>query len=212
MPMSIQKILIVTDAPSPYKMDFLRLIKEYYHLHILFLNTTLLDRDPRWFASRQDFSHEVLPKNLIGKLYRGLTMDVSDYDLFWNMNYTHPISWVLARRFRRMHKPVLMHADGGIYKDRGFVLNTCIKHLLEMNDYFTSSGVLNDQYYQSYGIETERIFHYHFSSVHRNQVHYSNRRKRHQPIRLLSVGQPIDRKGFDVVLKSLIPYINTNLF
>ena len=76
MPMSIQKILIVTDAPSPYKMDFLRLIKEYYHLHILFLNTTLVDRDPRWFASRQDFSHEVLPKNLIGKLYRGLTMDV----------------------------------------------------------------------------------------------------------------------------------------
>ena len=204
--MSIQKILIVTDAPSPYKMDFLRLIEEYYQLHILFLNTTLMDRDPRWFASCQDFSHEILPKNLIGKIYRGLTMDISDYDLFWNMNYTHPICWVLAKRFHKKHKPVLMHADGGIYKDRGFLINTGIKQLLKMNDYFTSSGILNDQYYHSYGIATDRIFHYHFSSIHESEIISESRSTVMHPIRLLSVGQPIHRKGFDILLNALVPF------
>lgn len=212
MAMEIKNILIVTDAPSPYKMEFLKMVESHYHLHILFLNTTLKDRDPRWFARFNQFSTVVLPKNVLFRIHYGLTMDISDYDLFWNMNYTNPISWILARRFRKHNKPVLMHADGGIYKNRGWIMNYMIRHLLNLNDFFTSSGTMNDWYYQSYGIEKHRIFRYRFSSIHENEICLKPRETVHSPIRLLSVGQPIDRKGFDVLLNALLPFAQSKRF
>ena len=210
--MEIKNILIVTDAPSPYKMEFLKMVESYYHLHILFLDTMLKDRDPRWFAKFDQFSTVVLPKNILSRIHYGLTMDISNYDLFWNMNYTNPISWILAHRFRRHHKPILMHADGGIYKDRGWIMNQLIHHLLDLNDYFTSSGSMNDMYYQRYGIGKDRIFRYRFSSIRENEICGKPRESIHSPIRLLSVGQPIDRKGFDVLLNALVPFAKTNRF
>lgn len=210
--MTIRNILIVTDAPSPYKMDFLTMVEPYHHLHILFLNSTLNDRDPRWFASMETLSHMVLPSNKVKQIHYGLTMDISKYDLFWNMNYLSPVSIVLAKRFRKMHKPVLMHADGGIHKNRGWIMNHLIRFFLNRNDYFTSSGLLNDQYYAFYGIEKSRIFHYHFSSIHQKEVRGQTKHLDGHPIKLLSVGQPIYRKGFDLLLKALVPFEDKGLF
>ena len=209
--MKIKHILIVTDAPSPYKIEFLREIQKKFALHILFLSQTLSDRDQRWFASCEGLSYAIVG-NRINQMKYGLTMNIDEYDLFWNMNYTNPLSLLLARRFRRCHKPVLMHADGGIYHDRGWIMNHIIEWAMKHNDYFTSSGIMTDQYYEGYHIDSKLIYHYHFSSIHEKDVVDHPRETMHRPVRLLSVGQPINRKGFDIILKALIPYADQHKF
>lgn len=207
-----KNILIITDCPSPYKLDFLRKITSSYNLDIFFQHEKLIDRNDKWYGSKNSLNCITLSSNAFKRLYEVLRMDISKYDLFWNMNYASLECIIMALRFRLKHKINLMHADGGIYRDRGFLMNTMISKIMNLNHYFTSSGVLTDQYYQGYDVNSKNVFHYHFSSTLNKENQPIQRditNKSH--INLLSVGQFIHRKGYDVLLKAIQSIDNIHL-
>ena len=199
-----KKILFLTDAPSPYKVNFLEKLSLSYEAKIIFLKNKLEDRDDRWFASTMDLNCEYLNDlSFFQTLMKVLTIDLSQYDAYINMIYTSIFSIILALRFRLGRKPVIMHADGGIYIDRGPIMNFCIGRVMKLNNYFLSTGKLNTDYYLKYGINSNQSFTYRYSSTWKNEVATEYRNKVKETVEILSVGQMIDRKGFDVLLKAV---------
>lgn len=208
------KILVITDIPSPYKVTFLEMMSKYHSIDVLFQAKRSDERDDKWYKDTANLNCRYLNENQLIRFKELACLDIADYDIFWNLKYIAWESMLMAIRFRLKHKLNLMHADGGIYKDFGPFLNFGMRKAMGLNHYFTSSGRMTDQYYLGNGVKPDKIFHYHFSSVLKSDIKFSDCTKRHDKntvFELLSVGQPIHRKGFDVLLKAIVPLSNVNL-
>lgn len=201
---STPNILVISDCPSPYKVNFFKLLSRCVRLDTYFQTERLNDRNEKWYENSKEISYTILSKNPIKRFWKLLTMNISGYDLFWNLKYLSPDCIIMALKFKLHKKPILMHADGGIYKNRGFIVNKLMHIFMNLNTNFTSSGILCDDYYRYYGVDDKKILHYRFTSVLQQDVNWLKRSiKDKDLIQLLSVGQIIHRKGYDVLIKAL---------
>ena len=208
-------ILVITDSPSPYKVTFLEMMSKYHTIDILFQNKSYSHRDKSWFKTSENINSRYLNEKKLTRFRELISINVKRYDLFWNMNYTSWECMLMAIRFRLSKRTCLMHADGGIYKDFGFVLNTAIHFAMNLNHYFTSSGIMTTQYYLGNRVNKDKIFNYHFSSILAKDIEFNyiskDNTKSDTVFEILAIGQQIHRKGFDVLLKSIADINNIHL-
>lgn len=208
------KILVIADSPAPYKVTFYEEISKIHDVRILFRHHILKDRKKEWFAKPDKLNCVFLSDNPIKRMFQIVKLNIDGFDLFWNMNYLTFDAIVLAIKFKIKHKLNLMHADGGIYKNRGFFLNGLVSFAMNLNDYFASSGIKTDEYYMKYGVNKNNIYRYMFSSVLSKNIQFNIKQKdskQGNQINLLSVGQMIPRKGFDILLKAIKNVDNVKL-
>ena len=208
------KILVITDIPSPYKVTFLEMMSKYHDIDVLFQSKRANDRDDAWYKDTSKLNCRYLNENKLVRFKELVSLNIKDYDVFWNLKYVAWECMLMAIRFRFHHKLNLMHADGGIYKDFGPILNFGMQKAMALNHYFTSSGLMTDEYYLGNNVKKDKIFHYHFSSVLAKDIEFADYKKTHDydtKFELLSIGQPIHRKGFDVLLEAIVPMDNVHL-
>lgn len=208
------KICWISNVPSPYKVDLMNLLNERIELIALFESHEDKEnkREINWY--KNDFKFKVKYLSDINILQE-LKYYAKHTDLLINSDYSKPVCILASEIFNFYGKPTIMQADGGIPEDRGFFINKLMKILMNRNKFFLSSGKEVDKYFCYYGVDPTKIFHYRFSTYYYSEIlnnqklllNKENIKKKlgmKEKIIVLSVGQQIHRKGYDVLARACV--------
>ncbi len=214
------KILFTTNVPSPYRLDFFNELGKYCDLTVCFERKKASDRDEKWAgAEAQNYSSvelDLVPYK--EDLSRGSALvdyiKNNSFDILIFTNYISPATMRAIAYCRARKIKYYIEYDGGFYKKDRFPVSLLKKYLLcGANGHFTTCEQ-HIKYLLSLGIEENKIWKYPFTSVREVDIFSAQelsskgkeyfRKKLGMPEEkiILSVGQFIHRKGFDVLLEA----------
>lgn len=214
------KVLFLTNIPSPYRVDFFNELGKLCELTVLFERTTSAERDDSWKSFRAEHFQGIVLK---GKK-RGVDsafcpgvikyLKKKAYDRIIVANFTYPTG-MLAISWLRMKKiPYYLESDGGFAKDGVGFKEKLKRYFIKGAVGYFSTAKEHDNYYLQYGAREERIKRYPFTSLQKedilpNPVSAEEKAALREKLGMaegriiLSVGQFIPRKGFDILLDAI---------
>lgn len=215
----MKKCLFVTNLPSPYRVDFFNELTKYFDLTVLYERDKSSERDKKWTGDSTRLYKEkyakVKPYKSDQSKGSGLIKAVKEekFDFLIITNYASPsvmrlILWCVFNGV-----DYCLEYDGGFNK-KDPILKRFIKRFLitHAKKHIDSSGQHMD-YLSSLGVKKEAIFKYNFSSIKTNDIldkpltkEQKNKIKKNLLITnstvVLSIGQFIYRKGFDLLIQA----------
>lgn len=212
------KILFVTNLPSPYRVDFFNELGKKTNLTVCYERKNSSERDAKWInKSKRTYKEIYISAKTFGvdrSIGLGIVRELrKKYDYVIISGWSSP-SVMLAIVYCQIHNiPYIMEDDGGLIDPQGekykFIKKILLRKVLA---YFTTT---DDNIYTmtKLGVKADIIFKYPFSSVmdreieegiikkkEANQIRESLEIKEKKVI--LAVGQFIERKGFDILLRA----------
>ena len=212
------RLAYVTNLPAPYRVAFLNELGRLCDLTVFYERHTASDRDAKWRGDKAETYREIYCNDRALGTDRSLGFDLmrriraEQFDRLLISGYSSPAVMALILDCQRRGVPYYMQYDGG------FDMRSSIKDLLKRKllrpaaGHFTSSSA-HATYLRSLGIAPELIWKYPFTSlteedilpepvsdVQRAELRRTLGVKEEHIV--LSVGQFIPRKGFDILLQS----------
>ena len=214
------RLLFITSIPSPYRVDFFNALGKLCPLEVLFESHSDPEchfnlypdealRFPHRFLSLCSSHRTFLPRGV----WAGLTARCDRLIIHTWHTRTETTLLILLRLLRR---PYWIETDGNLLNPAEGRLKRLFKRfLLGGAEGYFSPNAGTDQYLQHYGAQPERIHRYSFTSISDADVlpRLTTMEKRRQlrerlqipvdaPV-IISVGQFIHRKGFDILLNAM---------
>ncbi|MEA4821209.1 MAG: glycosyltransferase family 4 protein [Erysipelotrichales bacterium] len=210
-----KKLLMIAYLPSPYWVDFLNIVGQSFDLTVLFEQKDSKDRKDTWLNRNfENFKATYLPRNILKRFWTLTKYSHQNYDIFWNCDYSKWECIYMNFLFKIKNRIILLHADGGVVIPRK--IDFLISFVMKQATFYASSGVECDKYFKYYKVDENKIFHYRFTSLTKDQINNNlkfkaeNKYELKQKMNLkdeliiVSVGRQIYGKGYDVLLKSLV--------
>lgn len=213
------KVLFMANIPSPYRVKFFDELGKYCDLTVTFEGKKATDRDAGWKARVTTNFNSVYLKGIRtssdqflcpdGVKVLNRSFDSCDHIIVGG--YSTPTS-MLAIEYMRLRKiPFWIEADGGIISNDNKLKYRLKRHLISSASAWFSSGKATTEYLVHYGAKREKTYVYPFTSVSTNQIldHVPTKEKKEKLRQqlgmtegkiIISVGQFIHRKGFDILL------------
>ena len=217
----MKRVLFITNIASPYRVCFFDELGKNLDVTVLFHDS--LDehrnRAKEWFEPGTGGYHSVQLCNCIAKFGgERLCVDVINwlkkpFDAIVVCGYSSP-TVMLAMAWMRLHRiPFFMEIDGGLIREDSKLKYGIKKRLVSLANAWLSSGEYPTEYLVHYGAKRERVFAYPFSSLweadlRETVVPEDEKRALRRELGIeeekmvLTVGQFIPRKGFDVLLRA----------
>jgi glycosyltransferase involved in cell wall biosynthesis len=216
----VMRVLWLTNIPSPYRVEFFNELGKHCELTVLFEKGAADDRDDSWKNYRAKNFTPVILKGVRHGVAEAFCVDVwrylskKKYDRIVVTNYANPTGMLAVAAMRLRGIPYTIEGDGAFAgTGKGFKewIKTWLLHKAEL---CFSTAAEHDKYYRTYGVPEERIVRYPFTSLRSADVLDEPvsaeekavlRKKlgmRDQKI-VVSVGQFIYRKGFDILFEAL---------
>lgn len=220
------KVLITTNIPSPYFVDYANELAKYVDLTVVFELKCAFDRDKKWQNDRTNFQFKYVflgAKKINSE--SGLSFKIFKYlnnNLFDRIIIANPLTCtgILAILYLKKRKiPYIIQSEGGFKGSGKGFKERLKKYLLKSADYYlTGMGGTND-YFMAYGGTLNRLKKYNFSSLKAKDVLYNHVSKREKAKikkmlgikyknMILYVGQFIDRKDIPTLLKAFKNFDN----
>lgn len=213
------KVLFLTNVPSPYRVKFFNELGKYCDLTVVFEKKTSTERDESWKQYSFDSFKGIVLEGISVNADTSLCLSVKKFlnselfDVIVCCNFTSPTGMYAVRYMKKHRIPYIIESDGGFAKSGKGFIEKLKYHSIVGADYYLSTSKVHDEYYLKYGAKTEQIVRYPFSSVSDNEilkmpvcdVEKAKAKKRlgiKENRIVLSVGQFIHRKGFDLLLQS----------
>ena len=214
------KVLFFSNIPSPYRVEFFNLLAEKCDLTVIYERENASDRNERWRADDNSKYKVHFMKGLYYSNDASISLDFTKYiknkkyDVIVISGYSSLTQILLIRYFKRRKIPFVLNIDGAILKDESGVKRSIKSSLISSASYWLSTGEASDKYLIHYGARSENIFRYPFTSVSETHIIDSlineDEKKEYKKAigcdaskLVLSVGQPIHRKGFDILIKAM---------
>lgn len=213
------KVLFIANVPSPYRIDFFNALGNLCELTVLFEARTARSRDKLWIGEKiKSFKAVFMDGIKIGEA-EGLCLDVfqflsiQKYDLIIEGFYSSPTG-MLAIEYMRIHKiPFILSTDGGLIQETVGIKYKLKRHFIGAATAWLSTGNVANSYLECYGAKKERIYIYPFTSVNNSEIletpltieekiFIRKKLEMKESHIVLSVGQFIYRKGYDLLLKT----------
>lgn len=222
------KILILTNIPSPYRVDFFNELGKQCELTVLFEKRTSNERDKDWDNFSFDYFKGVF---LHGK---SVSTDMAvcpsvikylksnDYDKIIVMDLASPTGMLAIHYMKKKGIKYWIESDGGFAKSGAGFKERIKKYFITGAEGYFSTSDEHDRYYITYGAQERKIYRYPFTSIKENEIAsdiYNPEDKKairkklniREKKMILAVGQFIHRKGYDVLLKAMIELNDTSL-
>lgn len=217
----MKRVLFITNYAAPYKVEFYDELSRYLDVTVLF-SDRIEDQKHRtgeWFTKGNGGFAAVQLTRAAGMLKgENLCIDVLNWlkkpwDSIVLCGYSSP-TVILAMLYLRMKRiPFWMEVDGGLVRQDSALVYQIKKMLVSGASGYLSSGKATTDYLVHYGAKREAVREYPFSSLFERDVLTEavpavekQERKRALGLKdgkmILSIGQFIHRKGFDVLLKA----------
>ena len=217
----MKKVLFLTNYPSPYRVRFFDELANTMDVTVLFSDRIedKKHRSARWYIEGNQKFHVVhLSRRAAVFHSNSLCLDVTewlkrDFDAIVVCGYANPTN-MLAICYLALHKiPFYMEVDGGLIRQEGTAQYHFKKFLVSKAACWLSTGKETTKFLAHYGAQESRVQTYPFSSLNdgdicekiptadekaelRRELGISEEKM------VLSIGQFIHRKGFDVLLQA----------
>ena len=214
------RVLYLTNYAAPYKVQFFDRLGKHVDLTVLFAGAQEQQvRSAAWFVEGDGGFRKVFLTKKAGSLAgEHLCLDVipwlkKGYDKIIIGGYSSPTA-MLAMAWLRLHKiPFYMSVDGGLIREDSAAKYRFKKTLVSAAGEWLSSGKYTTDFLVHYGAAREKINEYPFSSLLAEDIRPSVvSDEEQQALRselgieekkmVLTVGQFIPRKGFDILLRA----------
>ncbi len=213
----MKKILIISSFPAPYRVDVFKGLKKDFDIKVFFVTDSDQNRNKSYFSGKDQIDYGVLSVPDDMTRFKHEIKNLKTYDLLiaydWYLKESLKAEWKCIRQ----GIPYIINCDGAFF-DKRISFNNCIKTLVKRL-FIThaalcfASGNAATEYFEHYGAKREKIRMHHFSSLHeksiiqsvipteekksiRKNLGLSNKKM------VLSVGQFIYRKGYDLLLEA----------
>jgi len=215
------KVLWLANIPSPYRVNFFNELGKQCDLTVLFERRTSSERDGSWSQfEASGFKAIFLPRIFNTGVAEAFCPSIKKYlvkgayDHIFVTNYSDATGLYAISILKRRKIPYILESDGA-FKGNGKGIKEKIKKwIISGADLCFSTGKIHDEYYSFYGCDKEKMVRYPFTSLYNKDILA-------KPIDLdqkivirqelgikekfiiLSVGQFIYRKGFDILLNAI---------
>lgn len=213
------KVLFLTNIPVPYRVDFYNELGKYCDLTVVFEATRVEGINFNWNDDKIDnFNAVFLNQGNIDegkidtRIFKYINKDKYDIIVATSYYYRTEMAAIIYMKLKRI--PYFMETDGGIIKYGENKIKKLYKKFLVSGarGYFSPSKK-SDEYLAYYGAKPDRIHRYSFTSLKDEDIlenvvsdneKAELRKKLGIPYKkvILSVGQFIHRKGFDILLEA----------
>ncbi|MCH1940217.1 glycosyltransferase family 4 protein [Holdemania massiliensis] len=204
----MEKILWLTNLPAPYRIEFFNQLGKYVELFVIFEGNRSEDRDANWF--NYDFKNfeSLFLENDYKKNIISIRKVLKSRKFTWafNTDYSSINGLIFLGLCKLNGVSVILEADGGIPVNRGFIMNKLISGVMLLHSYYFSTGKYTDDYFFYYGVKNEKIWHYRFSSLTEKEINRNrlvSKSERNENFNILSIGQQIYRKGYDILIDAV---------
>lgn len=213
------KVLFLTNVPSPYRVEFFNQLGRECDLTVLYQKGVSSERDRKWKGVIGNHYKSVFMKGKSTGVDNAFCPEVIGYlkdksfDVRIICGIASPTEMLAITYCKLHHIDYWLESDGGFAKSGNGIKETIKRFMVKGAGLYLSTGASHDNYYLHYGAEKDKLVRYPFSSVLEKDIlpmPIADSEK--QAIRekvgmtgqriILSIGQFIHRKGFDVLLKA----------
>lgn len=214
-------VLFLTNYPSPYRVHFFDELGKLTDVTVLFFDRKeeKTHRDAKWFVQSQgNFQMVQLGEKRIRLRGREVCLDVLDWlkkpwDAIVVCGYSAPTTMLAIHWLHAKKIPFYMEVDGGLIRQDSRMKYLFKKSLVSKANFWLSTGRETTRYLVHYGAREEDTLVYPFTSLYeKDLLEAVVSREEKQSLReklgireekvVLSIGQFIHRKGFDVLLEA----------
>lgn len=212
------KVLYLTTVPTPYKVAFFEELGKLCDLTVLFENKEVSYREKSWMVN--DF-HNFTAIFLRGFNIKDKKISVEAIRIIKDGNYDRviigcysTITQMIAQKYMIDHKiPFIHSSDGGMIKKDSAAQKKLKSYFIKNASAWLGTGKTTSEYLEYYGAKKDKIFSYPFTSISANDILSDtdsidlkkilrHRLQMNEDKIVISVGQFIYRKGFDVLIKA----------
>ena len=225
----MMKVLFLTNVPSPYRVDFFNELGKFCKLTVLFQKKTSDERDSSW----RNYSFN----NFEGIFLKGISLNADTafcprvtkyikkkiFDKIVICDYSSPTGMLAILKLRLKKIEYYIEIDGGFAKSGKGIKERVKSFFLSKASGYFSTGDEADNYLIHYGAKKELIHRYPFTSLKqkdisdnlctiKNKNFVKKQMLCDNSFVILSIGQFIPRKGFDLLLKAISDLNGIHLF
>ena len=220
------KVLFLTNLPSPYRVGFFTELGKKCELTVLYERRAASDRDKNWKADAGKTYQEFYLKGLEVGTDNSFCPNVihylkSEYDIVVIGMYSTYTAMIAMMWMKLFHKQYVISTDGGFVRKESKIKRKFKTFWLSSASFWLGTGKLAREYMCYYGAKSERIFDYPFTSVDEtdiipNVLESKEKKKLREELEIfadkvvISVGQFIPRKGFDILLEACESFLDVN--
>ena len=215
------RVLYLTNIPSPYRVNFFNELGKLCELTVLFEARYSKERDKNWTSD--------IARNYKATFMKGIRCGVAEaicpevikylspnkYDLIVVGMYSSPTGMLAIEYMRNRKIKFILNTDGGIIKKDTPVVHKFKQHFVGSASAWLSTGEMATDYLCHYGAKREKVYKYPFTSVAHDDIVSANSFSKsdkslirnmlgipEEKKMVISVGQFIYRKGFDILLEA----------
>lgn len=206
----MKKLLGLATIPAPYRVDVLCGLSAKYDIDVYFERLLDQNRNARYCGEGEGYTVLNTPEHM--REYKEKCRKLRQYDMVLAHDYTSKMGMLLMLRCILTGVPYCINCDGAFVYPH-WLKDRIKRFFIKRAAAFFASGQSAKEYLMYYGAKEEKIYYHKFTAIHRADMPDTcpTQEERKQYRRTLgfedkktviSVGQFIERKGFDVLLEA----------
>lgn len=208
------KVLVIGSYPAPYRVAVFQAMAKQYDMEVYFDTERNEDRNAEWFCKSGELTFSVLNNEESKKKFRGALKRIRNYDFVLAYDPVRRPSIAAITCCRLCGVPYFINNDGAFLYKRNPLKAAIKRYLYGGAELCFGSGESSKAYFLANGVHEDRIRRHDFTSLTDNDIYKSPASKAEQvvlreklglkadKVYAITVGQFIERKGFDLLLKA----------
>ena len=206
------KILAFADFPSPYRVEVFKGLAKEYDMLVVFDKMSDQNRNAAWFCKDTGLNSISLLEEAGRMQFEKELKQIKKYDLVLAYDYHIKNAIRLEIDCIKNKVPYIMNLDGAFIR-KNFIKNIIKRYLVTHAAGYFASGNHAAEYFKYFGADENKIYYHPFTSLHADEVlkeplsetektRYKKKLGVDKSKMVLTIGQFIHRKGFDVLLEA----------
>ena len=212
------KIMILASFPAPYRINVFKGLAERYDVDVFFQTDKDQNRSKKFFVGKETFKYYVLEQNKDYNVFKACVKKIKEYDLVLAYDWYLKNALKIQQKCIRYRIPYIVNCDGALSLKEKKAINDVPKdlvkrHFIRNASLCFASGNHAAEYFKYYGADECKICYHPFTSLYDEEIlkeplsetekaKYKKKLGVDKSKMVLTIGQFIYRKGFDVLLKA----------
>lgn len=211
------KIMILASFPAPYRINVFKGLAERYDVDVFFQTDKDQNRSKNYFVGKETFKYYVLEQKEDYNVFKACAKKIKEYDLVLAYDWYLKNALKIQQKCIRYRIPYIVNCDGALLLKKRKLINIpkdlVKRYFIRNASLCFASGNHAAEYFMHYGANESKICYHPFTSLYEEEIlkeplseiekaKYKKKLGVDKRKMVLTIGQFIHRKGFDVLLEA----------